>query len=148
MGPPVFIAPSSTDDWERYFDLRWRVLRAPWDQPRGSEKDDREAESSHLMAVDPDGQVLAVGRLHLNSPTEAQVRYMAVAESARGLGLGDALLKELEALARKAGAKRVVLNAREGAQRFYEKAGYVVIGSAPTMFDVVKHMRMAKELAA
>jgi ribosomal protein S18 acetylase RimI-like enzyme len=71
---------------------------------------------------------------------------MAVAEPARGLGLGSALLQELEALARKAGAGRVVLNAREDAQRFYEKNGYVVTGPAPTIFSAVNHMRMAKQL--
>jgi ribosomal protein S18 acetylase RimI-like enzyme len=146
MTEPVFTSPSSPEDWEQYFDLRWRILRAPWDQPRGSEKDDREAESTHLMAIDRYRQTLAVGRLHLNSPSEAQVRFMAVAETARGLGLGSALLQELEALARKAGADRVVLNAREDAQRFYEKNGYVVTGPAPTIFSAVNHVRMAKQL--
>jgi len=142
----VFVSPSSADDWERYYDLRWRILRAPWNQPRGSEKDDREAESSHLMAFDHDRRVIAVGRLHLNSPSEAQVRFMAVPESARGRGLGSALLEELEAKAAKAGAVRIVLNAREEARPFYEKNGYVVLGPAPTMFDVVKHVRMTKQL--
>ena len=140
------VSPSSPEDWEQYFDLRWRVLRAPWEQPRGSEKDDRETESIHLMALDADRRALAVGRVHLNSPTEAQVRFMAVAESARGLGLGTALLQGLEDSARKAGADRMVLNAREDAQSFYAKHGYVVTGPAPTIFDTVKHVRMAKKL--
>ena len=42
------VAPISGADWIKYFDLRWRVLRAPWDQPRGSERDDREDTSIHL----------------------------------------------------------------------------------------------------
>jgi len=36
------IVPETAVDRERYFDLRWRVLREPWQQPRGSERDDRE----------------------------------------------------------------------------------------------------------
>ena len=98
------------------------------------------------MAIDRDRQVLAVGRLHLNSPAEAQIRYMAVAEMARGLGLGTALLQGLEDLARKAGVERIVLNARDQAERFYLKNGYVVTGPAPTLFSTIKHVRMAKEL--
>ena len=141
------VSPVSAADFEDYYDLRWRMLRAPWQQPPGSEKDDREAESTHLMAIDSNRRVLGVGRLHLNSPTEAQVRFMAVEESAQGRGLGGALLQELETRARKAGAKRIVLNAREGgAQAFYARNGYVVTGPAPTMFSVVKHVRMTKEL--
>src|SRR5690348_4134100 len=105
MAAPAFISPSSDHDWEQYFDLRWRVLRAPWEQPRGSEKDDREDKSTHLMAVDGDRRLLAVGRLHFNSASEAQVRFMAVAESARDRGLGTALLAELENRARSGGAE-------------------------------------------
>ena len=69
-------SPRTPAEWENYFDLRWRVLRAPWNQPRGSEKDDRETDSEHLMIVGPDSSALAVGRLHFNTPTEAQVRFM------------------------------------------------------------------------
>src|SRR5689334_25035560 len=101
MAAPAFISPSSDHDWEQYFDLRWRVLRAPWQQPRGSEKDDREDDSQHLMICDEQGsEPLAIGRLHFNSPTEGQVRFMAVAPSARGRGLGGAILQELERRAR------------------------------------------------
>ena len=148
MRVPVVICPSSAEDWERYFDLRWRVLRAPWNQPRGSETDDRDGDSTHLMAIDSEGQALAVGRLHFNSAAEAQVRFMAVAESARNRGLGSVLLAELEKQARAAGAARVVLHSREGAQHFYEKNGYRVTGLAPTLFDAIKHVRMAKDLRA
>ena len=140
------ISPQSAADWEDYYELRWRILRAPWHQPRGSEKDDLEAESEHVMIVGPERQVLAVGRLHYNSPAEAQVRFMAVVAEAQGRGLGGAILRELERRARAAGATSIVLNAREDAQRFYQNHGFVVTGPAPTMFDVVKHVRMRKDL--
>ncbi|MGH8093439.1 MAG: GNAT family N-acetyltransferase [Chthoniobacterales bacterium] len=145
-GASGLAAPQSPADWENYYDLRWRVLREPWQQPRGSEKDDRESESEHLMIVGADRQVLAVGRLHLNSPSEAQVRFMAVAPEARGRGLGGEILRELERRARAAGASSIVLNAREDAQRFYQKHGFVVTGPAPTIFSAVKHVRMRKDL--
>ena len=138
--------PQTPAEWEDYFDLRWRVLRAPWDQPRGSEKDDREADSQHLMIVGPDSRALAVGRLHFNSPTEAQVRFMAVDPQSRGRDLGSRILREFEDRARAAGATSIVLNARNDARRFYEKHGFSVIGPAPTIFSAVKHVRMRKNL--
>ena len=140
-------APAGTDEWERYFDLRWRVLRAPWNQPRGSERDERDSDSSHLALWDPHGVPLAVGRLHLNSPVEAQVRYMAVEPKAAGRGLGSQILAGLEARADEFGARRIVLNARELVRRFYERHGYTVIGPAATLFGEVPHVRMFKEIS-
>jgi len=50
--------------------------------------------------MDAAGKALACGRLHLTAPGEAQVRYMAVDEHARGCGYGGRILKALEAEAR------------------------------------------------
>ena len=140
------VVPQSDEDWKRYFDLRWRVLRAAWQQPRGSERDDREDESIHLMVRGANGDSLAIGRLHLNSPTEAQVRFMAVDPGAQGRGLGSLVLRGLEQRARDAGARTIVLNARESAQRFYDQHGYRVEGPAAQLFGGVDHLRMRKDL--
>jgi len=140
------VSPQSAAEWDAYFDLRWRVLREPWQQPRGSEKDDIEVESQHLMIAGKDSRPLAIGRLHFNTPAEAQIRFMAVDPSAQGRGLGGKILQEFERRARAAGAKSIVLNAREDAQRFYLKHGFVVVGPAPTIFNAVKHVRMRKDL--
>ena len=144
--PPV--SPQSEAEWDNYFDLRWRVLRAPWHQARGSEKDDREAESEHLMIVGQDSRPLAVGRLHFNSLAVAQIRFMAVDPAAQGRGLGTAILQKLEQRARAAGATSIVLNSRDDARPFYQKHGFAVVGPAPTMFDAIKHVRMQKDLSA
>ena len=143
---PSLLAPETAADRERYFDLRWRVLRQPWQQPRGSERDDRENESIHLMMRASNGEALAVGRLHLNSPIEAQVRFMAVDPQWQGRGLGSAILRELERRARTAGASSIVLNARDTAQQFYERHGYRTEGPADTLFGGVAHVRMRKHL--
>ena len=139
-------SPRTTDEWENYFDLRWRVLRAPWNQPRGSEKDDRETDSEHFMIVGPDSSALAVGRLHFNTPAEAQVRFMAVDPQAQGHGLGSLVLRECECRARAAGATSIILNARDDVQEFYVRHGFVVVGPGETMFSAIKHVRMRKEL--
>ncbi|MEO5753126.1 MAG: GNAT family N-acetyltransferase [Chthoniobacterales bacterium] len=139
-------SPVGEKEWEQYFDLRWRVLRAPWNQPRGSEKDDREDSSEHLMIPGPDSSPIAIGRLHFNSAEEAQVRFMAVDPLFQGCGLGSRILQEFERRTRAAGATSMVLNARDDAQRFYARHGFAVVGPAPTIFSAVKHVRMRKAL--
>ena len=137
--------PLTSEDFERYYDLRWRILREPWNQPRGSERDDREDRSTHIIARIED-KIIAVGRVHFNSDVEAQVRYMAVESKHQGRGFGSLLLKELEKKAREKGAKYIVLNARENATAFYEKNGYKKIDKAPTLFGRVEHWKMLKDL--
>ena len=138
-------SPRDAAEWERYYDLRWRVLREPWAQPRGSERDSLDSEAVHAAIWDDD-RPLAAGRLHFNSPAEAQVRYMAVDESCRGKGLGSRILATLEARAVEAGAELMVLNAREEAAPFYLRHGYEAIGSAGVLFGAIPHFKMRKRL--
>jgi GNAT superfamily N-acetyltransferase len=138
--------PASPAEWDQYYDLRWRVLRAPWGQPRGHERDELEASSTHLALWDQSGTPVAVGRLHLNSPAEAQVRFMAVHPDWERQGLGSQILRALEAQARKVGAAIMVLNSRDAAQPFYRRHGYEATGEAGTLFGTVLHVRMSKAL--
>ncbi len=137
--------PKTKKGYEKYYDLRWRILRRPWNQPKGSEKDDLETQSIHLMACEK-GKPLGVGRVHFNSSKEAQVRYMAVEEDLRGKGIGTKILKALEKNAKRKGADHIVLNARESAVEFYKKHGYRIVGKAHTLFGVIPHYGMRKEL--
>jgi predicted GNAT family N-acyltransferase len=139
-------APVTPEDFERYYAFRHRLLRGPWGQPRGSERDEREEQARHLMVTSADGNVIGVGRLHFNSPEEAQVRFMAVDEDCRGQGIGRRILEALEEQARAAGARRIVLDARKPAERFYAKQGYRTLGEAHTLFGHIAHVRMAKDL--
>jgi predicted GNAT family N-acyltransferase len=138
--------PQSEEEFARLYQLRWQVLRAPWGEPPGSERDATDADSEHALIQDADGAPLAAGRLHFNSPDEAQIRYMAVAESARGQGIGRRIVEYLEEIARDRGAKSVVLNAREEVAGFYQSMGYAIIGAGPTLFGTVRHVRMQKRL--
>jgi GNAT superfamily N-acetyltransferase len=109
----ILRSPGSPSDWDLYFDLRWRILRAPWGQPRGSERDSAEESAFHLLLLDPAGKAVACGRLHRNNPDEAQVRYMAVDEDVRGRAYGGRILKALEAQPRRRKAGKFVLNAEK-----------------------------------
>jgi ribosomal protein S18 acetylase RimI-like enzyme len=139
--------PETAEEFEAYYDLRWRILRGPWDQPRGSERDEHEAGAAHVMAREDGSRVVGVGRGHLVSPCQAQIRYMAVEPDCRGRGIGAAILLKLEARLREGGAKEIMLNAREGAVKFYEGHGYAIVAPAPTLFDVILHFRMTKPLS-
>jgi predicted GNAT family N-acyltransferase len=138
--------PETPEQFDEYFNLRWRILRAPWDQPRGSEKDEFDEAADHVTVRDPDGRLLGIGRLHLNNEKEAQIRYMATEEDCRGLGVGRAIIEKLEELASARGAERIVLNARDNVVGFYQRFGYSVIGPGPTLFGKVKHSKMERRL--
>lgn len=139
-------SPETDEEFAKYFDLRYRVLRAPWGGEPGSERDELEDVSDHALLLDDSGRAVAVGRLQRNSPDEAQVRYVAVAEDARKVGYGRIIMEHLEYLALRHGAMAVILNAREEVVPFYLKLGYEVVGAGPTMFGTVKHCRMEKRL--
>jgi predicted GNAT family N-acyltransferase len=137
--------PKTAEELEKYYELRWRVLREPWSQPPGSEKDDLEGRATHIVAS-MRGKIIGVGRIHFNSDVEAQIRYMAVETRYRNIGVGSMILKRLEDIAREKGARIIVLNAREEAVKFYRKHGYEVVGDAGTLFDSIRHWRMSKNL--
>ena len=139
--------PKTKEDFDKYYDLRWRILRKPWDQPKGSEKDDLEDESIHLMACSGGG-VCGVARAHFNSPGEAQIRYMAVDEPYRGKGIGSKLLDELEKSIKQKGGRQVTLNAREIAVGFYEDHGYEIVAKAHTLYGCIEHFKMRKSLGS
>ncbi|MGA8265182.1 MAG: GNAT family N-acetyltransferase [Ignavibacteriaceae bacterium] len=138
--------PKTPEEFEKYYDLRWRILRAPWDQPKGSEKDDKEETAIHVMVCEAEGIPVGAGRAHFNCNDEAQIRYMAVEENKREKGVGAMVLVELETRAKGKGAKYIMLNARDSAVKFYEKHGYKIVKQAHTLFGSIPHYEMRKDL--
>ncbi len=139
-------SPQTDAEWEAYRDLRWRVLRAPWGQPRAADVDE-DLPIVHAMITDDRGRAIAVGRLIVLSPAEAQVRSMATSEDMRGQGLGARIMAYLEQAARDRGVATIVLNARVDAVPFYARLGYQPTGPGPTLFGSVKHTAMRKQLS-
>lgn len=140
-------SPHTPHEWQRYYDVRWRLLRAPWRQPRGSEKDDREQQSFHLMWCVRPGVPIGVGRIHQVDTERAHVRYMAVLECWQGTGIGRELMRGLEAEAERLGVREIVLNARTNIARFYAALGYEETGPGPLLFGEIPHIAMRKTLA-
>ncbi len=138
------VEPKSNSDFEKYFGLRWEVLRKPWNQAEGSEKDDQEETSIHRMALTTEGKIAGVARLQFNSADEAQIRFMAVAHEFQGKGVGKKLIIALEEIALKAGRKRIFLQARENAVPFYKSMGYTIKEKTFLLYGEIQHFGMEK----
>ncbi len=138
--------PQTKEQFKHYYHLRWQQLRAPWNQPEGSEVDAIEDQCFHVMAVNDNNKIIGVARLQFNSNNEAQIRYMAIDNSFQRQGIGRELVKTLEQYAKKTNHKNIVLDAREAAVTFYKKLGYKVINKSYLLFDEIQHFRMTKIL--
>lgn len=131
---------------ELYFRLRWEILRAPWQQPFGSERDDLEELCYHVMLVYKEQEAVACGRVQMNDPETAQVRYMAVHPAHQGKKLGSQVLNRLEQYAGEQGARRIILQARENALPFYLANSYHVLEKTFVLFGSIPHYLMQKEI--
>ncbi|MBX7093375.1 MAG: GNAT family N-acetyltransferase [Flavobacteriales bacterium] len=139
------IQPSTVHEMEQYYDLRWKTLREPWGQVRGTEKDNMEDSSIHFMALE--GEIpLGVCRLQFNDESIAQVRFMGVSALAREKGVGRKLLEEAEKTAAAQGRKKMILQARDYAVPFYEKCNYRIVEKTFLLWDSIQHYLMEKEL--
>ena len=141
------IEPDSSAEFEQYYNLRYEVLRKPWLQPKGSEKDDGDKSSIHRMIIDEsNGKAVAVGRLQFNTSEEAQIRYMAVSDNYQLKGYGNIIIKTLEDIALNKGIRNIILQARENALKFYWKNGYEIIEKSYLLFDEIQHWLMVKKI--
>jgi ribosomal protein S18 acetylase RimI-like enzyme len=119
------------------------VLRKPWNQPLGSEKDENENTSIHLFAY-KDDVPSGVCRIQYNSPIQAQIRFMGVDSAFRGHKIGHALLERAEQIVRESGRTEIILQARENAVKFYESAGYAIVEKSFLMWNTIQHYLMRK----
>jgi predicted GNAT family N-acyltransferase len=139
------IQPVTEKDFEAYYQLRYDTLRKPWNQPLGTEKDDKENESIHLFALD--GEIPAgVCRIQFNNEKEAQVRFMGVDEKFRGKGVGKVLMEEAEKITKENKRSLIVLQARENAVPFYKSCGYTIREKTFLMWNEIQHYLMEKTI--
>lgn len=140
------IYPFSEEDFKRYYFLRWKILRKPWNQPLGSERNELDDTSYHVMVCEKDRIPLGIGRLHFNNDNEAQIRYMAVEDEYQGQGIGTRIMNALEKLAQDKNAQSIILYARERAVPFYQKIGYDIEEKSYLLFGNIQHYKMKKYL--
>lgn len=130
------------------YDLRWRVLREPWNQPVGSEKDDREEDSYPFIAM-MNNKVVGTARLQENEKIEGklegQIRYLAIDENYRNKKIGRDLIAFIEWYAKNKKIAYIKINARKTAKGFFEKQGYEIVSEGHTLFNDIEHFIMKKE---
>lgn len=138
--------PTTEADFEQYYQFRWEVLRKPWNYPPGSEKDEYETVSEHRMILNGQGDIVACGRVHLNTSEEAQVRHIAVSPEQQRKGLGQMIISALETVARNLGAERAITNSRETSIEFFQSCGFEIESQAPNELNQLKRSQMVKVL--
>ena len=82
-----------------------------------------------MVAVDESGAVVGAGALHVMWEDLAEVRSLVVSESARGRGIGQAIVKALIERAALLGLRRVFCLTFE--VDFFEKLGFEPISDIP-----------------
>jgi N-acetylglutamate synthase-like GNAT family acetyltransferase len=138
--------PDSEMEFEKYFELRYSVLRKPWDQPRGTERDADENQRHHFILVNAKSDIVGVCCIQKNSATQIQLRYMAIDFEYSGKKLGDLLLETAEEKAIDLGMQTIFLQARENAVNFYKRNGYVLKEKTFLLFNTIQHFSMEKKL--
>jgi predicted GNAT family N-acyltransferase len=124
--------------------LRYEVFCVEQGVPRSEERDGRDLDALHLIAVEPDGNLIGTCRLVFVGRT-VQFSRLAVAAAARRRGVATRLLAVADAETRAGGADRLVLHAQTYARSLYESAGYEPRG-AEFVEAGIEHVAMEKLL--
>jgi predicted GNAT family N-acyltransferase len=143
-------------DMAAAYALRHEVFVIGQDVPPELERDDLDESAEHVVALDGD-RIVGTGRL-VNGRIGEDLRLvdgtpgnvgtigrMAVAASARGAGVGRALLDLLVDRARALALPAVELHAQLHAKEFYERAGFEPFG-AVYLEAGIEHVGMRREL--
>ncbi|MFD9453648.1 GNAT family N-acetyltransferase [Streptomyces sp. NPDC059985] len=153
--PAVTVRVASSEaDLAACYAVRTEVFVVEQSVPESIEYDAYDAVALHVLATGPDGEPLGTGRLlygpealgKTGSPEVGSLGRLAVTKSARGLGVGVALVRAIEAEAARLGLAAVDLGAQTHALGFYERLGYVAYG--PEFLDAgIPHRSMRRALA-
>jgi predicted GNAT family N-acyltransferase len=104
--------------------IRFEVFVEEQKVPAEIELDQMDAVCLHAVAYDLAGTPVGTGRLL----PDGHIGRMAVRRSARGSGVGGALLQALMGQARDRGQRQVVLSAQTQAAPFYLAHGFAIDG--------------------
>lgn len=121
--------------------IRFQVFVREQNVAAEIELDDWDARSLHAIARDMSGAALGTGRLL----PDGHIGRMAVLASARGLGVGTALLRALMDAARDRGMTSVELSAQTHAVPFYRREGFSEFGDE-YMEAGIPHLNMRRRL--
>ena len=133
-------------DLKNILQLRYDVLRKPWNQTIETVTDNLEQSSINAFIEDENGTAIACGRLQENENKIGQIRFMAVSQSHQGKGLGKLILQFLEEKATEKNLVEIQLQARENALDFYKSCGYTIKEKSFLLWGQIQHYLMMKPI--
>ena len=139
--------PQTRDDFKAYYELRYKVLRAPWGQPKDTEKDDYEPISQHFMAIDDtNGKVVGVVKLFEKSEGVGWLSHLAIDPGYQKKGVGRLLMDSVEQAAREKGFHVIGCMSRLNTTAYFERMGFRTAGLPTHYFGTTQVLWMEKEL--
>ena len=139
--------PQTREDFKAYYDLRYRVLRAPWGQPKDTEKDDYEPISQHFMAVDDEkGKVVGVIKMFEKTEGVGWFSHLAIDPGYQKKGVGRLLMDTVEQAAREKGYHVIGCMSRLNTTAYFERMGFRTAGLPTNYFGTTQVLWMEKEL--
>lgn len=124
---PIKVIDHGSEDYQKMVDLRMEILRKPLGLSF-TETDLEKEKQDILIGAFEDDEILACCVLTKIGEDTCKLRQMAVRNKIQRTGLGAAMMNYAEQLAKDAGYKKMVMNARKTAKGFYEKLGYEIKG--------------------
>lgn len=141
----IIKSPETEKEWQEYYDLRYRVLRKPFNQPLGSERNEGDSTGKHFALYD-EGILVAISRLDTLDEETVQARFVAVSDKYQRKGYGRIIMEAMENDAKMNDKKKIILHARDYAIDFYLDLGYVIVEKSHVLFGVLQHYLMEKYL--
>jgi predicted GNAT family N-acyltransferase len=143
MPEPLLKIAATPAERDAALALRLAVFCDEQGVPRELEVDAHDPTATHVVALIDDRAVGTLRWRPICGGARAKIERVAVAQEARGQGIGDALmrfaLRQLDARL----FKDTVLHAQLHAQHFYARLGYAAEGE-PFDEDGIPHIRMRR----
>ena len=126
MSPTFEVIRHGSEDYRAAVRLRDAMLRSPMGMATTVEEIEAESDLIHVAGFE--GGRLCATCLLVPEGDAVRMKRVAVDPALQGAGIGTAMLRFCEDLARDRGSRELYAHARDTAVRFYENAGYATEG--------------------
>jgi N-acetylglutamate synthase-like GNAT family acetyltransferase len=141
---PIKLIDHGTKEYKQMVNLRYEILRKPLNLT--FEESELEKEKNDiLIGAFEEEKILGCCLLTKVDKDCVKLRQMAVQNNLQGKGIGASMMHFAENVARDAGYKKLIMNARKTAIGFYEKLGYKASGNEFLEISI-PHFLMVKKL--
>lgn len=140
-------SPRTTEEWNQYYDLRYRILRKPWNQPFESALTPEDKTATHFALFEAQ-EIISIARLDQLNAHTAQVRFVATDSHRQQQGFGKRLMLHIENYCLQSNYTTIILEARKNAMPLYLSLGYTITKEGKLLFNEIPHFWMEKHLTA